>query len=91
MDIKSVSNSNGNAYFPKDLPQKGKDQKEGQELKIQDKLELSEEAKNIQNSSNTQQSSLDKISERIKSDFYNSNEVISKVADKIYQEIKQTK
>ena len=90
MDIKSVSNSN-NVYLPKDLPQKGKDQKEGQEIKIQDKLELSEEAKNIQNSSGTQQSRLEKISGRISSNFYNSNEVINKVADKIYQEIKQTK
>jgi len=89
MDIKSVSNSN-NVYLPKDLPQKGKDQKEGQEIKIQDKLELSEEAKNIQNSTSTQQSRLDQISERIKNNFYNSDEVVNKVADKIYQEIKQT-
>ena len=90
MDIKSVSNSNS-VYLPKDLPQKGKDSKEGQEIKIQDKLELSEEAKNIQNSSGAQQSRLEKISGRINSNFYNSNEVINKVADKIYQEIKQTK
>lgn len=90
MDIKSVSNSNS-IYIPKDTPQKGKDQKEGQELKIQDKLELSEEAKNINNSTSTQQSRLDKISDRIKNDYYNSDEVVSKVADKIYQEIKQTK
>jgi hypothetical protein len=90
MDIKSVSNSNS-VYVPKDLPQKGKDQNESKEIKIQDKLELSEEAKNIQNSTNIQQNKLDKVSERISSGFYNSNEVISKVADKIYQEIKQTK
>lgn len=90
MDIKSVSNSN-NIYLPKDLPQKGKDSKDGQEIKIQDKLELSEEAKNIQNTTSTQQNRLDQISERIKSNFYNSDEVISKVADKIYQEIKQAK
>ena len=77
-------------YLPKDLPQKGKDQKEGQEIKIQDKLELSEEAKNIQNSTSTQQSRLDQISARINSNFYNSDEVVNKVADKIYQEIKQT-
>lgn len=90
MDIKSVSNSN-NVYLPKDLPQKGKDPKENQELKIQDKLELSEEAKNIQNSASVQQSRLEKISERINSNFYNSNDVISKVADKIYQEITKVK
>lgn len=90
MDIKSVSNANNNVYLPKDLPQKGKDQKDGQEIKIQDKLEISDEAKNIQNSTSTQQSRLDQISARINSNFYNSDEVTNKVADKIYQEIKQT-
>ena len=87
MDINSVSNSNG-VYLPQDLPQKQKDQQnQAQDIKIQDKLDLSEEAKSIQNSTNIQQSNLDKISERIKSNFYNSDEVTSKVADKIYQEI----
>jgi len=90
MDIKSVSNPTNNVYLQKDVPQKSKDANEGTELKIQDKLELSEEAKNIQNSTNIQQNRLDKISERISSGFYNSNDVISKVADKIYQEIKPT-
>jgi hypothetical protein len=89
MDINSVSNSSG-VYLPQDLPQKQKDQQPGQDIKIQDKLELSEQAKNIQNSVSTQQSNLDKISERITSGFYNSDEVVSKVADKIYQEIGQT-
>ena len=32
-------------YLPKDLPQKGKDQKDGQEIKIQDKLEISDKSK----------------------------------------------
>jgi hypothetical protein len=87
MDINSVSNSNG-VYLPQDLPQKQKEQQNPvQNIKIQDKLDLSEEAKNIQNSTITQQKNLDKISERIKNNFYNSDEVTSKVADKIYQEI----
>jgi hypothetical protein len=90
MNIKSVSNTN-NVYSPQDVPVKGKDPNETQEIKIQDKLELSEEAKNIQNSSNAQQSSLSQISDRVKNGFYNSDQVISKVADKIYQEIKQVK
>jgi len=85
-----VSNQANNVYAQKDLPQKAKDANEGTEIKIQDKLELSDQAKNIQNSTNIQQNKLDKISERISSGFYNSNDVISKVADKIYQEIKPT-
>jgi hypothetical protein len=88
MDINSVSNLNG-VYLPHDLSQKQKGQQNGQDIKIQDKLELSEEAKSIQNSASVQQSNLDKISDRIKNDFYNSDEVVSKVVDKIYQEIGQ--
>jgi hypothetical protein len=88
MEIKSVSN---NVYFPKDYPQKNDGQKETPDIKIQDKLELSEEAKNIQNTSTPQQNRLNQISDRIKSQYYNSDQVISKVADKIYQEITNRK
>ncbi len=89
MDIKSVTNNNS-IYFQKDLPQKGKDQSGNANLKIQDKLELSQEAKNIQ-SSVSQASNSDEIAKRIQNGYYNSNEVIGKVADKILNEINKTK
>ena len=89
MDIKSILNNNS-IYIQKDLPQKGKDQNGNTNLKIQDKLELSQEAKTIQNSTNNIPRS-DEIKERIQDKFYDSDDVVSKVADKILNEIKNTK
>ncbi len=86
MNIKPLSNNN---YYQRDLPGKVSESKEtsGSESKIQDKLELSDEAKKIQNSaSNTK--NLDEIKAKIDSNFYNSNAVISKVADKILNVMK---
>ncbi len=89
MDIKSINNSNS-IYFQKDLPQKGKDQSGNTNLKVQDKLELSQEAKNIQNTDNQVPRS-EEISRRINNKFYDSNEVVSQIADKILSEINKTK
>ena len=89
MDIKSVTNGN-NVYFQKDLPQKGQDQSGNANVKIQDKLELSQEAQNIQNSANQVPRS-EEISRRINNKFYDSNEVVSQIADKILSEINKTK
>ena len=89
MDIKSVTNGN-NVYFQKDLPQKGQDQSGNANVKIQDKLELSQEAQNIQNSANKVPRS-EEISERIQDKFYDSDDVVSKVADKILSQINKTK
>ena len=89
MDIKSVTNSNS-IYFQKDLPQKGQDQSGNANVKIQDKLELSQEAQNIQNSANQVPRS-EEISERIQDKFYDSDDVVSKVADKILSQINKTK
>lgn len=86
MEVKPLSN---NIYFPKDLPQNGKDQAKNQNYKIQDKLELSQEAQNMQKPE--AQKNLDQISEKIKNNYYNSDEVINKVADKIYNEITKSK
>jgi len=89
MDIKSILNNNS-MYIQKDLPQKSKDQNGNTNLKIQDKLELSQEAKTIQNSTNNIPRS-DEIKERIQDKFYDSDDVVSKVADNILNEIKNTK
>lgn len=50
-----------------------------------DKIELSEQAKTLQNTNETK--NLDDIQKKIESGFYNSEEVISKVADAILKEI----
>ncbi len=84
MQIKPVNNS---SFYTREVPGKSTDPKEQGENKIKDKLELSEEAKNIQKSQG-ENSNMEKIKERIKSNFYNSPDVISKVADNILKEIK---
>ena len=50
-----------------------------------DKIELSEQAKTLQNTNETK--NLDDIQKKIESGFYNTKEVISKVADAILKEI----
>lgn len=86
MDIKPLSNSN---YYQRDSSGKVSESKEksGPESKIQDKLELSDEAKKIQNSAPSIKN-LDEIKAKIDSNFYNSDAVISKVADKILNTLK---
>lgn len=83
MTIKSVSN---NLFVNNIGSDKAKDISGKKENKIQDKLELSEEAKNIQKS-NSETGKLDKIKERINSKFYDSDDVINKVAENILKEI----
>ena len=87
MNIKPLSNSN---YYQQNSSGKVSESKEkpGSESKIQDKLELSDEAKKIQNS-NSNTKNLDEIKAKISQNFYNSDAVISKVADKILSTMKQ--
>ena len=92
MQMKPVAS---NVYFPresipalpgKEVPGKGKDAKEKPENKIHDKLELSEEAKKIQKS-NGGNPKLEGIKEKIRNKFYDSEDVVNNVADKILKEI----
>ena len=50
-----------------------------------DKIEISDQAKALQNSGETK--NLTEIQKKIDSGFYNSNEVVSKVADALLKEI----
>ena len=81
MNIKPLSNNN---YYQQNF--KGKvsesNEKPGAESKVQDKLELSDEAKKIQSSA-AGTKNLDQIKAKVNMGFYNSDAVISKVADKI--------
>ena len=84
MQIKPLSNK---VYLGKDISENISENVEKKENKFQDKLELSEEAKNIQKSQ-VPVSKFDKIKDRINNKFYDSNEAISKTAEKILKEIK---
>lgn len=84
MNIKPVSNK---VYLGKDATEKVNENVEKKENKFRDKLELSEEALNIQKNQ-LPDKNLDKIKDRINKKFYDSAEVLGKTADKILKEIK---
>lgn len=87
MQIKPLSN---NVYLSKNNRENVKSNEELKESPIQDRLELSQEAKEIQKSqSQNSTKNLDKIKEKMNSNFYDSNSVINNIADKILKEIKQ--
>lgn len=82
MNINPLSNNSN--YFSRDLTGNASESKgKSENPKVQDKLELSEEAKKIQQNSNANGKNLESIKTKIASNFYNSPEVLSKVADKI--------
>ena len=85
MDIKSVSNA---AYFPKDLPGNAKKTPESADNKSKDQLVLSPEAQNLQKSQSSNKN-LEEIKGKISSKFYDSSEVLNKVADKVLNDIKK--
>jgi len=83
MNIKPVSNK---IYLGNDVPENVKSNKEIKKNKIQDKLELSDEAKNIQKKQ-VPEKNLDIIKARINSKYYESDKIINKVADKMLKDI----
>ncbi len=83
MHIKPVSNK---VYLGNDVPENVKGKKEIKENKVHDKLELSEEAKNIQKKQ-VPDKNLEKIKARIDSKYYDSEEIINKVAEKMLKDI----
>ncbi len=85
MNIKSVSNNNY-SYNNRDVENK-KEKDSTKESKVEDKLEISEEAKAM-GKDNLQSKKLAVIKERLDNNFYNSDEVTKKVAQEIFKELK---
>lgn len=84
MNIKPISNNY--SYNNREL--EGKKGKEpANESKIEDKIEISEQAK-VMNKENLQSKKLALIKDRINSNFYNSDEVAKKIAQEIYKNLK---
>lgn len=83
MNIKPISN---NYSYNRELEnKKGKESTNGS--KIEDKLEISEQAK-ILNKESLQSKKLATVKEKIQNNFYNSDEIAKKVAEEIYKELK---
>jgi hypothetical protein len=82
MEIKPIS---GNINLVKNnIVKRQEDQKQDNTPK--DRLEISDEAKSI-GSASIKGKNLDEIKQKVDSNFYNSKEVISKVADRILKDI----
>jgi negative regulator of flagellin synthesis FlgM len=83
MDIKGINNQY--QYISNVKKNKaGKSESES----AKDKLEISGEAKVLSNSQKEEAKKLEEITEKINSKFYDSDEVIEKVADKLLKDIK---
>jgi len=86
MQIKPLSNNN--YYSGAKSTQKPESETNSNGKAVKDKLELSKEALNIQKS-NDQETKMDKIKDRVQNNFYDKDEVVNKVADKILKQIKK--
>ncbi len=85
MDIKKVS---GNQYFPNEvLKNKEKTSKNTPANQQQDKLEISNEAKVMNEKADV--SKLDAIKQKVAQKFYDSDEVLGKVSEKILNELNE--
>lgn len=85
MDIKGIS---GNQFIPKQVnDKKQKDLPENTAVPSSDKIEISDAAKLMQQKS-VEAAKLDAIKEKIKNNFYNSEEVIEATANAILKELK---
>ena len=87
MNIKPISNNY--SYNNGGLESK-KGKESAGESKIEDKLEISDQAK-VLNKENVQSKKLTLIKDKLNNNFYNSDEVTKKVSQEIYKEIKASK
>jgi negative regulator of flagellin synthesis FlgM len=82
MQIRGISNNNLFVNNPKE-----KKTETAQPQDPKDKIEISSEARDLAKTELSQQRVVE-IKQRIDSKFYDSNEVLSKVADKLLDELK---
>jgi anti-sigma28 factor (negative regulator of flagellin synthesis) len=87
-----IDSSNANPLYLKDLdtakvaPPATNSKEPETQVKAADRIEISPEAKMLQ-SKNVSAKDLEKIKDKISSNYYNSDKVLSKVADAIMKEI----
>ncbi len=82
MDIKKISNSQ---YFTNETPKQKEKVSKSDASKTQDKLEISNEAKVM--NEKVEASKLDVVKQKIAQKFYDSDEVINKVSETILNEV----
>jgi anti-sigma28 factor (negative regulator of flagellin synthesis) len=87
MEIKPISGSNIN-LVKNNIVKKQEEQQKQDTSAARDRLEISEEAKSI-SSASIKGKNLDDIKSKVESGFYDSDDVINKVADKILKDISE--
>lgn len=85
MEIKGFSN---NQFFVNQAKNKAAETARQQEAKEKDKIEISAEARNLAKTDFSSKR-IDEIRQKISSGFYESDEVLNKVADKILSDIQK--
>ncbi len=91
-----IDSSNTNPLFIKDYeqikPKKGNEvsKESEQPVRAADRIEISQEAKML-NSQNVQSKDLEQIKSRIKSNYYNSEEALEKIAGAIIKDLDDNK
>ncbi len=83
MDIKGINNQ---FQYSKNVKKSKLEKTEKKSSK--DKLEISDKGKVLSNSKKDEAKKIDEITKKIESKYYNSDDVIGKVADKILKDIK---
>jgi len=83
MNIKGINNQ---YQYSKDV--KSNKFEKADKKSDKDKLEISDKAKVLSNVQQEEAKKLDDVKNKINSKFYDSNEVIAKVADKIVKDLK---
>lgn len=86
MQIKGISNNNPFTQNPNQV--RNTESKNSGEVKDKDKIEISSAARDLAKSE-LGSKKLEEIKQKIENKFYNSEEVINKVADAILKELKQ--
>ncbi|MEW6701490.1 MAG: flagellar biosynthesis anti-sigma factor FlgM [Bacteroidota bacterium] len=85
MEIKGFSN---NQYFVNQTKNKAAENVRQQDAKEKDKIEISAEARNLAKTDFSSKRA-EEIRQKISSGFYESEEVLNKVADKILRDIQK--
>lgn len=86
MEIKGVSNNNPFTQKPNQV--RGSESKNSEEVKDKDKIEISSVARDLAKSE-LGSKRLEEIKQKIENKFYDSEEVIYKIAESILKELKQ--
>ncbi len=86
MEIKGINNNQAAQYYKAVNSNAKKEPNEMSKPKVSDKLEISDDAKKL-SGEKVDKAKINKIKKRVEMGFYNSNAVLTTVAERILKEI----